>query len=262
MTHHRDLRICLLGGLEVVRRDGTTVSAESWRTGKTRDLLRLLALGNGQPVATDGLLAKLWPDVSAERARVSLRTASSQIRRAVGDSCVTRMPGSLVLEGAWVDTAEFNASARRVHAATQLGEHAETLDAARAAEQLYRGDFHAHDDDSGWARAEREHLIRTRLAVLCEGAAAALRLGEHREALELATAAARVDQDSELAHRALMRAYAELGDMGSALRIFETYRAHLARDLGTDPSDETRALHLRLLRGEVNDQGRASPADR
>lgn len=262
MTHRRGLRICVLGELEVSRPDGTTVPADSWRTGKTRDLLRLLALNNGRPVGTYGLVAKLWPDVSAERAGVSLRTATSQIRRAVGASCITRAPGSLVLEGAWVDAVEFSASARRGHAATQLGEYREALGAARAAEQLYRGDFHAHDDDSGWARTEREHLLLTRLTMLCDGAAAALELGEYREALELATAAARIDRDSEPAHRALMRAYAELGDMGSALRVFETYRAHLAEELGADPSAQTRALHLQLLRGEVGDQGPTSPDGR
>jgi len=44
-----------------------------------------------------------------------------------------------------------------------------------------------------------------------------------------------------------MRAYAELGETSSAIRVFETYRAHLADELGIDPSRATRELHLRLL---------------
>ncbi len=46
-----------------------------------------------------------------------------------------------------------------------------------------------------------------------------------------------------------MRAHAELGEIGSALRVFEAYRARLAEELGADPSPQTTQLHLRLLRG-------------
>jgi DNA-binding SARP family transcriptional activator len=48
-----------------------------------------------------------------------------------------------------------------------------------------------------------------------------------------------------------MQAYAELGEVGSALRVFETYRSHLAEELGADPSPQTRELHLKLLRGST-----------
>jgi DNA-binding SARP family transcriptional activator len=47
-----------------------------------------------------------------------------------------------------------------------------------------------------------------------------------------------------------MRAHAALGEIGSALRAFEACRTHLVEELGVDPSAQTQALHLRLLRGE------------
>jgi DNA-binding SARP family transcriptional activator len=34
-----------------------------------------------------------------------------------------------------------------------------------------------------------------------------------------------------------------------ALRVFETFRRHLAEELGADPSHQTRELHLRILQG-------------
>lgn len=249
MTDDREVRIRLLGDLEVVRRDGTIVPPDAWRTGKTMDLLRLLALSNGRPVSADSLVAKLWPGVSAERARVSLRTATSQIRRAVEVDCVGRTPGALVLEGAWVDAEDFRAEARRARVACRLGDHAQALAAARSADQLYRGDFHAHADDHEWARAEREHIALARVQMLCDGASAALELGEFREGLRLASTAVRADPYSEPGHQALMRAYAELGDIGSALRVFELFRARLAENLDAHPSSPTLALHARLQRG-------------
>jgi hypothetical protein len=115
-------------------------------------------------------------------------------------------------------------------------------------DRLYRGEFHAHDDDSDWARTEREHLLRVRQEMLTEAALAALELRRFREALDFASSAVDLDWTAETPHRALMRAHAGLGEIGSALRVFETYRAHLAEELGADPSRQTLDLHLRLLR--------------
>ena len=89
--------------------------------------------------------------------------------------------------------------------------------------------------------------------MLTEAATSALALELFREAVDLATIAARLDPTSEAAHRALMRGHAELGEVASALRAFETYRANLAEELGADPSPETRKLHLQLLRGAPPD---------
>ncbi len=227
------------------------MAPREWRTGKTADLLRLLALDNGRPVRQDGLLEALWPDVSAERARGSLRTATSQIRQAVRYNCVIRQPGALVLRGAWVDVEQFNRDAHKAAAAARVERHDRVITLTLAAERHHRGAFHAHDDQSTWAHAERERVSSRRHQMLCDAATAALALQRPREALEFASVAVRVDRTSETAHRALMRAHAELGEIGNALRVFESYRVHLADELGADPSEQTRELHLRLLRGNA-----------
>ena len=243
------IRICVLGELQVWRQDGSAVAIDEWRTGKTRDLLRLLALSAGHPVLPSRLVEKLWPDVAEERRRNSLRTAASQIRRTMGTNCVVRQADGLVLRDAWVDAVQFLEDARKVHVFARDAQHEQVLALTGSGEQIYRDDFRAYDQDSAWARAEREHLQRIRHEMLCDAAAAALELGRFREALDLAADAVRLDRGSETAHRSLMRAHAELGEIGSALRVFESYRAHLAEELGADPSPQTRELHLHLLRG-------------
>jgi SARP family transcriptional regulator, regulator of embCAB operon len=246
---HSTIRVRVLGGLDVVRADATHVAVDEWGTGKTMDLMRLLALANGRPVRSASLIEKLWPDVTPERGRGSLRTASSRIRRAVGQNCIVRRPDGLVLTGAWVDAEEFVTQARLTHAAARELDHPRVLAMARATTILYRGGFQAHDDESSWARTERAHLSQHQHDMLRQAAESALALGLFREGLDFATEAVRIDRDSETAHRALMRAHAELGEIGTALRVFESYRAHLADELGADPSPQTRELHLRLLRG-------------
>jgi two-component SAPR family response regulator len=244
----RDIQVRLLGALDVVRADGSSVDIDEWRTGKTMDLLRLLALSNGRPVRTDSLLDKLWPRVSAERGRASLRTASCQIRKALHGQCVVRQREGLVLQGAWVDAETFRDDVRRVQLAAGNGHHSHVVAIGKHAESLYLDDFHAYDDDGTWAADEREHLRHVRHAMLCDMAVSALELHLHRGALDFAGSAVRIDRSSETAHRVLMRAHAELGEIGSALRVFESYRTHLADELGASPSRQTRELHLRLLR--------------
>ena len=250
MHQDRNVRVRLLGPLRVVRADGSEVAADEWRTGKTMDLLRLLALSAGNPVRPESLVEKLWPDVASQRGRGSLRTASSQIRRAVRSPSVQRQPQGLLLRDAWVDVVAFEDEARRLAVAAREGRHEEVLALAHRAEELYVDDFHAHADDSDWAVAERQHLVRVRLDLLTDAASSAQALRRHREAVELATAAIAIGRTSESAHRVLMRAYAALGDIANALRAFETYRHTLADELGVDPSPQTQELHLRLLRGE------------
>jgi DNA-binding SARP family transcriptional activator len=250
MQQPRAIRIRLLGGLDVVRSDDTTVGVDEWRTGMTMDLLRLLALENGRPVRPELLIDKLWPDAKPERARGSLRTASSQIRRAIGMNCIVRHPEGLLLLGAWVDVVRYLEDAARVSVAARSGDHARVLDTARSAEQLYVGDFRAHDDNSTWATVERTRIVQARHELLCDAATSALALHHPREAADLAAEAVRVNDASETARRLLMVAHAELGEIGTALRVFESYRVQLATELGVDPSPQTQELHLRLLRGD------------
>lgn len=246
---HGMTRVRLLGEFRVWRPDGSEVGPDEWRTGKTRDLLRLLALENGHVVRPSSLIEKLWPDVSEDRARNSLRTATSRIRRATRTPCVARRLHGIVLLDAWVDVVAYRQLVTYAHVAARAAEHDRVLRLCRAAEHLHLGEFHAYDDDSEWARAERQELRRQRQEMLTEAAESAAELEQFREAVDLATIAARLDRTSEAAHRVLMQGHAELGEVANALRVFETYRARLAEELGADPSPQTLELHLDLLRG-------------
>lgn len=241
------VEIRLLGSLRVRRADSSVVDASEWRTGKTLDLLRLLALDADQPVRIDSLLEKLWPDVDEARGRASLRTAASQIRRTLRTDCVARRLGGLVLTNAWVDVTAFRDLAVEARASRRSGDHARVVGLTREAEAVYLGDFEAHDSGSSWAVETRESLSAMRRSLLTDAAESAVELSWMRDAIDLAESAIAADPYSERAYRALMRAFAGLGETDSALRVFNDVRTVLAEELGVTPSRQTTALQMNIL---------------
>ncbi len=243
------IEIRLLGPLYVRRADSSVVEPGAWRTGKTLDLLRLLALDADQPVRVAALLEKLWPDVDEAHGRASLRTAASQLRRALRSDCIERRLGGLVLRHAWVDATAFRSLATEAKAALRERRLARVVALTREAEALYVDDFTAHDDGSGWALEARESLAAVRRALLVDAAECAIELHWMRDGVELANKALAVDSCAERAHRVLIQAYAGLGETEQALRAFERCRQMLAEELGADPSAQTRAVHMQVLAG-------------
>ncbi|MFW5470970.1 BTAD domain-containing putative transcriptional regulator [Knoellia sp. CPCC 206435] len=247
------IEIRLLGPLQVRRADGSLIHPREFRTGKTLDLLRLLATRNGQPVSVDEILEDLWPDVDAHRGRGSLRNALGQLRRLLGQAAVERRSDGLVLRDAWVDTVAMVALADEARRHARQGRLALAVNVAREAEALHLGEFRTHDPDALWAVPVREHLETRFREMTIDAAEQAVDLGWMRDGLELGQRALDADPTSERAYRVLMRAYTGLGEPERALRVYERCRAVLAEDLGLDPSSHTRNLHLEILSAEHHD---------
>jgi DNA-binding SARP family transcriptional activator len=75
----------------------------------------------------------------------------------------------------------------------------------------------------------------------------ALRVGDFRLARTTADAAVAADPFDEPATRLLMRAHLAGGEPARALIAYERLRTTLATELGIDPTDATRDLHLTIL---------------
>ena len=244
------IEIRILGRLRVRRPDGTIVDNAEWRTGKTADLVRLLALAGGRPVRVDTLLDSLWPSVDETKARASLRTAASQIRRTLGVDCLDRGFDGLALTGAWIDAEAFSVLAHEARAHARGHHHAQVVRIAREAEALYVDDIDLPvSADSRWVQESRENLATLRGDLLADAAESALQLRWYRDAEDFARRALRSDRMAERPHRLLMSAYAGLGETERALRVYDRCRRVLADELGIDPSPMTQALHLQLLTG-------------
>jgi DNA-binding SARP family transcriptional activator len=242
------VEIRLLGPLRVRRADGSVVDPREWRTTKTADLLRLVALRGGEPVSVGSLLEALWPGKDEDKSRASLRTALSQIRKVLpGPEVVQRVQDTLVLRDAWVDAVAFTALAAEARRQVREGRLAQALTVTREAEALYLQDFQANDAGAHWVAQEREALARAYRTLVADAADAAVELGWMRDAVDFASRSLVADPCSERAYRALMQAYAGLGETERALREYERCRIALAEELGADPSAQTRALYGQLL---------------
>jgi DNA-binding SARP family transcriptional activator len=241
--------IRMLGTLEVRRPDGTVVDMREWRTGKTLDLLRILALRADRPTPVDVLLTALWPESTQARAQSSLRTAVFRIRQVLGRDRVERDLAGLRLTGARVDVVVFRDLAVRARQHLQARETVAAAQVAREAAALYRGDLRAYDDGADWVVTERRGLDAAYQGVLCDAAEASVALGLAEDAVDYGRRALQRNPFSERASRLVMQGYAELGETSAAVGEYERCRRQLAEELGVDPSPQTRAVHLRVVRG-------------
>ena len=252
------LRIHLLGPFAVWL-DGQMVTPEAWPGRKARQLFKILVAHRERMVASDELLEWLWPDLNPESARNSLWVAVSRLRRLLEPGASGRGASSFVVtegagyrfcdgEGCEIDVDRFLDHVRQGQACQREGAWAAAIEAFKAAEALYRGDYLAEDPYEEWALPARERLGEAFLDVEIALAACHLALGRHGEALAHARRVLGRDACRESAWRLVMEAHYRAGEQDRALRAFARCRAVLARELGVDPLPETSALHERILR--------------
>ncbi len=247
------IEIRMFGRLFVRRSSGEVVDPDEWTTGKTTDLLRLLALNANRPVSVHSIIDKLWPNVDEDKAKASLRTAASGIRHTLREACVERHLGGLVLRNTWADVMAFQTIVHDASAALHVGDHAHVVSLAKEAEALYFADFRAYDDKAFWATEARDSLKLSRQSLLADAAESAFKLMWMRDAIDFSTLAIAGDPCFERPHRTLMQAHAALGEIELALRAFEHLRVCLSQELGADPSPQTRALHIQMLSGDIDE---------
>ena len=241
------VEIRVLGPLRVRTADGQLIKDKDWRTGKNADLLRWLALEAGRPVPVDVLIDGLWPEAEESRARASLRTAVSHLRRVLGPEVIERSGSDVVLKSAWVDASTFVGMAEHVTHRRRDGDAAAVLAVAREADSLYLTDVPVTEGTPTAIRQHASALASARRQLLGDAAELALELGWMRDAIDYAARLREIDAVSELASRVLMLGYAGIGEVHHALQEFERCRRVLDEELGVDPSAQTRAVHLQVL---------------
>ncbi|WP_028932026.1 ATP-binding protein [Pseudonocardia asaccharolytica] len=222
-------------------------------TGKARRALAMLAERRGEFVSVGTLVDALWDGDAPERADRNVAVLISRLRRALGRE---RIDGSaagyrLVPDDVDIDlheatelveTAEFELAHGRYALASTSAEHAAKLldaDVALAGER-----------DGVWVDELRRAVWRLlRRARVC-WSAAALELGAHDTAVEVASAALRDDPFDEEVCRIVMLGHQEAGRSGAALVAYRSLRLAMSEQLGSDPSPATQAVFLSVLRSE------------
>ncbi len=232
------LEVVLLGGFHV-RSGGQAIDLPGRRE---RALLALLAMPAGEQRSRDKLAGLLWGDRGDKQARDSLKQAILKLRKSldsVRPQPIQADRDSVTLDGGavTVDVAEFE---------RLIGEG--KSEAVARAMALYHGDLldgfnlrnSAFDE---WLLLERQRLrdlARDALAGLLDGLMAD---GAHQTAGAVARRLLVLDPLREVAHRAVMRIYAEQGQTALALKQYQLCRDALQSELGVRPEAETERLY-------------------
>ncbi|TDQ49556.1 BTAD domain-containing putative transcriptional regulator [Actinorugispora endophytica] len=244
------MKFSILGTLAVHDDEGRPVPVGGTRL---RALLAILLLEPGRGIGAERLIDEIWDGVAPAGAANALQALVSRLRRALGEAAPLRAEPAgyrLDIDPADVDLWRFEElveQGRRARAEGRVERAAELLDAALA---LWRGPADVLALPGGRGVAVR--LAELRGTVTEERLGLALDLGEHARALPDIEAVAAQSPSRERPTALLMRALAASGRTAEALAAYDKLRRVLVDELGIDPSPELRALHVRLLRGELD----------
>lgn len=253
-----DIRLDVLGPLRVaIGGDDVPVAGA-----KQRSLLAVLAAGRG-PVTRDVLVDALWSERRPADPGHALENQVSRLRGLLGAaSRPVRRSGDgyeLALDVVELDTERFEDLVEQARRARAEGRDADAFELLGAAEASWRGRPFADVPDVVLLATEAARLEQLRRTAHDLRFDAALALGRHRDVVaELRHHVSQHPLD-ERRRGQLMAALAGSGRQAEALTVFEEGRRHLRDDLGVEPGAELRALHVRLLRGEPDDDGVPSP---
>ncbi len=255
----------MLGGLRVVREDGTVAH---FRSQNAAALLAYLSLFRSRIHTREELADLLWPEADADAGRVNLRTVLSTLRRELEGGNIPS--GSvLVTPGHTEVRLDHTAVTTDVREFENLLKNAARLSASPEdqtrlltdAVGLYCGPLLPGLFES-WAQAERDRLDAEYLRALSSLTAAHAKAGDITAALGYARRAVAVDPLSEKAHTDLIRLLAQSGDRVSALRHYHEMERLLEEQLGAGPSPELRIVvdALKGERGQVSQLPRTEHA--
>jgi DNA-binding SARP family transcriptional activator len=148
----------------------------------------------------------------------------------------------------WVDVEAAHDALHRAETVRRTGH--DVIDArnwADVASHILRRPF-LPGEEGEWVDGVRERLRRLEVRAHDVLSELWLATGNPETAVPVAERALGIDPFRETAWRTLIRAQAEMGNRGEALRIYERCRRTLAEQLGITPSPETEAVYLDILR--------------
>jgi DNA-binding SARP family transcriptional activator/DNA-binding XRE family transcriptional regulator len=241
------LRVDVLGPLTVHLGQDVVPLASA----QQRCVLGLLALHPNQVVTTEDLVDVLWGHRPPATYRQLLHNLVSRLRKVLRTDHVvtTRRAGYLLeIDSGRLDLLRFTELAARAGA---LGDAENAMEAFGRALGCWRAPVLAGLPERLQSHPTAVAVTQRRLSVALAYADLAIERGAHEQAATELRTLVHHEPLHEGLHARLMLALAGTGDQAGALALFSNLRDRLADELAVVPSDELRAAHLRVVRGEV-----------
>jgi len=235
------LRLRTFGTLSIEGSEGPLTGAATQR--RRLALLALLAAAHARGVSRDKVVACLWPESDAERARHALAQLLYSLRRDLPEGALVADGSSLRLDPELVssDVGEFETSLER--GTRHDLAHALSLYAGPFLDGFFLGDV---PEFERWADGERTRLAKRAAAALEQLAAAASAAGTHAEAVRRWRQLAALDPLSSRVALSLMRALAAAGDRIGALQHARVHEALVRQELDAAPDAAITTFAARL----------------
>jgi LuxR family maltose regulon positive regulatory protein len=230
-------------GEERVVRDGRVVSSSEWQAATVKELFFYILLHG--PQRRDAIGVIFWPDLPAKSVASNFHNALYRMRRALGAEVVTVEEGRYRLGDIvyWFDVEQFEELVGRARLLPPHDWQAEDL--WRRALALYQGDF-LPEVERTWCVLRRETLRGMYVEALVGIGLCHEARREFEGAIDWYRHALEADELREDVHRRIMRCYAETGRRPEALTQYRRLWKVLRRELGIEPSNETKDLYKRI----------------
>jgi DNA-binding SARP family transcriptional activator len=238
VTFVTPVHIRLLDGFSMMVRDRGAKPSPREVSPALQRLVAHLCLSGSPPRSQ--VAGHLWPDVSEELARGSLRSALWRLQHLVPG--LVRVSGTALslADDVRVDVRELAEWARRVRDPHVHVDELE-LPGATLGSELLPGWY------EDWILLERDRLRQLRLHSLEVLAGRLAAAGRHGDALQVAYAAVRVEPLRESAHRTVVRVHLAEGNVVEAVRAYDRFRVMLEAEMAVAPT----ALMTELIRRHV-----------
>lgn len=218
---------------------------------RQRQLLATLLIHHNHPVSVAALVEGVFGDRPPRRAKATLRTYVTRLRRALPDGIdVVADPQGYALrtDDHAVDATRFQAEVARGQHLVAHEEHAAAAHVFAGALRLWRGRPFDEIADEPWAAAEVRRLEGVRTACREALVDALLADGRAPEAIPVVEQLVVTDQFNESHRMRQARTLYLAGRANDALQALRAFRAQLVEELGIDPSPELDRLEQAILR--------------
>jgi SARP family transcriptional regulator, regulator of embCAB operon len=227
---------------------------------QARLIFALLVVERARPVHRDELAEALWPHGLPRTWDAALRGVVSKVRAFV---TAAGLPDGAAPSGGFgayqlhlptdvvVDVEDARFAVETAERVLREGNSARAVRLAEYARMIAVRPF-LPEAKGHWVDSVRDRLGEVLLWALCVLSEGYAQRGRYQLAARTAEDAVALEPFRERTHQLLMRVHASAGNPAEALRAYERCRRLLADELGVDPTAETAALHLALLRNEYD----------
>jgi DNA-binding SARP family transcriptional activator len=265
LTVGEEVAAGVLGPLRVTV-DGRSFGSWDFGGRKPKQIVEILLVHQGEPVAKDRIADLLWGEALPRDPVATLEAYVSGLRARLhpdgrrARAVLRSEPAAyrFALDGASFDLWEFDELGARA-ARAPAGEAADLRQQALA---FVRGDVVADEPYADWALPLRELYRERHIEMVLDAARDLLLAGDAAAALQLAEHVGADHPTRERAYRLIMTARYALGDQDLALQTYDRCRRAMIEHLGVDPLPDTERIYLGVLDQEPLDHLLGAPPPR